>query len=70
MFKEKEKKTSPVVEIGLNIGALVEQFGLDKTLDKVLGLVQEGKVEIRVEIGGKEKKVPANLVLKLIKAGE
>ena len=67
MVKEKESK--PAVEIGLNLAPLFERLGLEKTLDKVLDLIQKGKIEVKVEVGGKKKgKFPASLTVRLKRA--
>lgn len=66
MFKK--KKAKPAVEIGLNLAPLLESLGLEKFTDRVLGLIEEGRLEVKVEIGKKKGKVPASLTVRLKKA--
>ena len=67
MIKGKESK--PAVEVSLNLGPLLESLGLERTVDKVLDLIQKGKVEVKVEVGAKKKgKFPASLTVRLKRA--
>lgn len=67
MFKRKEER--PAVEVSLNLGGLLESMGLEGTVDRVLDLIQKGKLEVRAEIGTKKKgKVPVSLTARLKKA--
>ena len=64
-----EKKKKPAVEIGLNLGDALEGMGLADIVDRVLNLIQQGKLEVKVELGTKKKgKIPANLSVRLKKA--
>lgn len=64
-----EKKEKPAIEVSLNLGGLLESMGLGGTVDKVLDLIQKGKLEVRVELGTKKKgKIPASLTVRLKKA--
>ncbi len=64
-----EKKEKPAIEIGLNLGDALESIGLADIADKVLNLIKEGKLEIKVELGKKQKgKIPATLTVRLKKA--
>ncbi len=66
MFKEKKK---PAVEVSLNFEGLLASMGLEGTVDKVLDLIQKGKLEVRAELGTRKKgKVPINLMARLKKA--
>jgi hypothetical protein len=64
-----KKKSKPSVEVGVNLSGLFEKLGLEETIDRVLKLIQEGKLEVKVEFGTKKKgKVPAKVTVKLKKA--
>lgn len=65
----KKKKSKPSIEVGVNLGELLEKLGLEETVDRVLKLIQEGKLEVKVELGTKRKgKAPAKVTVKLKKA--
>jgi hypothetical protein len=67
VFKKKEEP-KPAIEIGLNVGGLLESMGLESIVDRVLDLIQKGKLEVRIELGTKKGKIPASVVVKLRKA--
>ncbi len=65
----KKKKSKPAIEVGVNLGGLLEKLGLGETADKVLKLIQEGKLEVKVEFNARGKgKTPANIGVRLKKA--
>jgi hypothetical protein len=65
----KKKKSKPAIEVGVNLGGLLEKLGLETTADKVLSLIQEGKLEVKVEFSAKGKgKTPASISVRLKKA--
>lgn len=67
MFKK--KKGRPSIEVGVNLGGLLEKLGLEETVDRVLRLIQEGKLEVKVEFGARGRgKTPAKVVVRLKKA--
>lgn len=64
-----EKKEKPAIEIGLNLGDVLKNMGLADIMDKVLNLIQQGKLEVKVELGTKKTgKIPANITVRLKKA--
>jgi len=66
---EKKEKPKAAVEIGLDLSGLLESLGLGKTVDRVIELIKQGKLEVRVELGGKKKgKLPASVTIRLKKA--
>ena len=67
MFKKKEEP-KPAIEIGLNLGGLLTSMGLEGIIDRVLDLIQKGKLEVRVELGPKKGKIPTSVIVKLRKA--
>lgn len=68
MLKKKEQKGIGV-EVGLNLGPLIESLGVPGIVDKVLKMIQQGKIEAKVEVGlGKKRKVPVNFTIRLKKA--
>lgn len=65
-------KSKPAIEFGVNLEGLLDKVGLGEMTDRVLKLIQEGKLEIKVEIsarGGKGKP-PANISVRLKDAGK
>lgn len=77
-----KKKRRPVLEVSLNLIPLLEGLGLDKTLDQTMKAVQEGKtdiiekiatriqqgkLELSVNVGRKKKRVPISFVVRLKK---
>ncbi|MEW6222389.1 MAG: hypothetical protein AB1476_03595 [Candidatus Hadarchaeota archaeon] len=81
MLKKKEKR--PALEINLNVIPLLESLGLGKLLDqaaeaakkgqtdiieKIAAKIQQGEMEVKVNAGGKKKKVPISFVVRLKKA--
>ncbi len=81
VFKKKEKK--PALEINLNLIPLLESLGLDKILaqateaakkgqtqivDKVAARIQQGDMEVLVNVGNKKRKVPVSFTLRLKKS--
>ncbi|GEM_PF-2316660 len=69
MVFEKKEKPKAAVEIGLDLSGLLESLGLGKTVDRVIELIKQGKLEVRVELGGKKKgKLPASVTIRLKKA--
>jgi len=64
-----EKKKKPAIEIGLNLGDALKSMGLTDMVDRVLNLIQEGKLEVKVELGTKKTgKIPANITIRLKRA--
>ncbi|HDI12892.1 MAG: hypothetical protein DRN83_00365 [Hadesarchaea archaeon] len=64
-----EKKKKPAIEIGLSLGDALKSMGLADIMDRVLNLIQQGKLEVKVELGTKKTgKVPANITIRLKKA--
>lgn len=67
-FGEK-KKPKASIEVGFDLSGLLDTLGLGKMMDRVINLVKEGKLEVRVELGGKKKgKLPATVMIRLKKA--
>ena len=63
------KKTRPALEVGVNIDGLLRGIGLEDIADRVLELIQDGKIEIKVDINTKSKgKFPANFSVRLKRA--
>lgn len=64
-----EKKEKPAIEIGLNLGEALKNMGLADIAERVLNLIQQGKLEVKVELGRKKTgKAPANVTIRLKKA--
>lgn len=69
MVFEKKEKAKASVEIGLDLSGLIESIGLGKTADRIIDLIKQGKLEVRVDLGGKKKgKFPASVTIRLKKA--
>lgn len=66
MLEEKKKK--PAIEIGVNLGEVLGSIGLSDIADRILNLIQQGKLEVKVELGTKKKgKIPASFTATLKK---
>lgn len=66
---EKKEKPKASVEVGFDISGLLDTMGLGKMADRVINMIKEGKLEVRVELGGKKKgKLPATVTIRLKKA--
>ena len=66
---EKKQKPKASIEVGFDLSGLLDTMGLGKTVDRVINLIKEGKLEVRVELGGKKKgKLPATVMIRLKKA--
>ena len=66
-----EKKQKPKASIGFefDLSGLLDTMGLGKMADRVINMIKEGKLEVRVEFGGKKKgKLPATVTIRLKKA--
>lgn len=64
-----DKKRKPAIEFGVKIEDILKNVGLADTVDKVLNLIQQGKLEVRIELGKQKKgKLPAKVTVRLKKS--
>jgi hypothetical protein len=65
----KKEGKHPTVEIGVDLGSVLDGLGIGKMLDKVLGMIQDGQLELKVEVPmSKKGKVPIGFMVRLKKA--
>jgi len=66
-----EKKQKPKASVGFefDLSGLLDTLGLGTMADRVINMIKEGKLEVRVELGGKKKgALPATVTIRLKKA--